>query len=154
MISLNLLCIFLMGFPGNQIFIFNVRALTLYLFAVSSLLKFLTVAFCISGYYMYYPTQYRAATASLFEKATSMFSQRIQQLEEDRTRTEVKYDESPRLYVTFWMQPWTPIRALEELLWVPVTISSSQVQWMTTVKHVDHPMMSKKEQWIMCKIHL
>ena len=74
---------------------------TLYFLAVSSLLKFLTFTFCISGHYMYYPTQYRAATASLFEKATSMFSQRIQQLEEDRTRTEVKYDESPRLYVTF-----------------------------------------------------
>lgn len=50
-----------------------------------------------NGHYKHYPIQYRAAIASLFTKAASIFSQRIQQLEEERTRMGSKRDEISEL---------------------------------------------------------
>ncbi|XP_056161026.1 uncharacterized protein LOC115685683 isoform X2 [Syzygium oleosum] len=50
-----------------------------------------------NGHYKHYPIQYRAAIASLFAKAASIFSQRFQRLEEERTRMGSKYDEISEL---------------------------------------------------------
>ncbi|XP_030525000.1 uncharacterized protein LOC115737147 isoform X2 [Rhodamnia argentea] len=50
-----------------------------------------------NDHYKHYPIQYRAAIASLFAKAASIFSQRFQQLEEERTRTGSKCDEISEL---------------------------------------------------------